>query len=93
MDLFTHKMIIIANANRICSSTNNIKPSVCLPIQLIKPSRPKHSIVMNIAPKNNNVTHSTCCKTESSRQLQKMFIFHYFTFTIHDKFLLCYNQQ
>lgn len=70
--LFTHKMIRIADAKRIRSSTSKIRVSVCLPIQLIKPSRAKHSIVTNIAPKNSKVTHSTCCKTESNLQLAKI---------------------
>lgn len=73
--LFTHKMMMMANANRIRSSTKSITSSVCLPIHLIRPSRAKHSIVTNIAPKNNNVTHSTFCKTESSWQLQTNHIF------------------
>lgn len=56
----THRMMTIASVNRICSSASRIRYSVCLPIQWIKPRRAKHSIVMNMAPKNTNVTHSIC---------------------------------
>lgn len=61
--------MIIANGNRKFSSTKQMHCSVCLPIHPMRPSRARHSIVMNMAPKNMSVIHSTRSKIASKLQL------------------------
>uniref|UniRef100_A0A1A9UPK1 Uncharacterized protein n=1 Tax=Glossina austeni TaxID=7395 RepID=A0A1A9UPK1_GLOAU len=56
-----HNIIKIDIAKRLRLSTHNIMDSVSSPIQLKRPNRSTHSIITNIAAKNNKVVHSILC--------------------------------
>uniref|UniRef100_A0A1B0AT66 Uncharacterized protein n=1 Tax=Glossina palpalis gambiensis TaxID=67801 RepID=A0A1B0AT66_9MUSC len=60
-----HNIIKIDIAKRFRLSTHNIMDSVSWPIQSKRPNRSTHSIITNIAAKNNKVVHSILCINSS----------------------------
>lgn len=66
----TPRTSTMASANWYSASTRNIKFSVCLPTNLISPIRARHSIAMDMEPKNISVVHSMRCTTSSKLHLE-----------------------